>query len=138
MRNSRRFLLGLAVSVLLCLPSFSEGGVTLTDSEFQTLRTALTTADLKLTESENLIGTLQCQLKEQNMRLSTLQKELNDSERLCNEQQAQLKTLTERLTKASESLQKLKNERTGKTIKMILIGVACVAVGGAVGYFVAR
>lgn len=138
MQKSRTFFYGLAVFLVLCSASLWAEGVTLTDGEFQALKTALMLADEQLTESEQEISNLQSLLKTQDGLLLDLKTELDKSLSLCNEQQAQLLMLTGQLETASTSLQKLKNEQTGKTIKMILAGVACLVVGGAVGVLIAR
>ena len=100
----------LVLSLAFC---WAEGGITLSESEFQTLKTALIQADEQLTQSEQEIDSLRNLLKEQD---------------------SQLATLTNQLNEASESLRKLKSEATMNHVKMIVIGVLGVALGGASVY----
>lgn len=110
MVRSRRFLLAsVLLLVLFSLSCWAEGGVTLSESEFQTLRTALIQADEQLTQSEQEIGRLQSLLKEQD---------------------SQLETLTRQLNEASQSLRKLKNATGWNSVKMVIVGVAGIALGG--------
>ena len=110
MRRSRKFLLAsVFLLVLFSLSCWAEGGVTLSESEFQTLRTALIQADEQLTRSEQEIDSLQSLLNEQDSRLATLMTQLDE---------------------ASQSLRKLKTEATWNSIKMVVIGVAGFALGG--------
>ena len=95
--------------MLFSLSCWAEGGVTLSESEFQTLRTALIQADEQLTRSEQEIDSLQSLLNEQDSRLATLMTQLDE---------------------ASQSLRKLKTEATWNSIKMVVIGVAGFALGG--------
>ena len=101
--------------VLFSLSCWAEGGATLSESEFQTLRTALIQADEQLTQSEQEIDSLRNLLKEQD---------------------SQLATLTSQLNEASASLRKLKSEATWNHVKMIVVGVLGVALGGASVYLI--
>lgn len=138
MQHSRKLLLGLVALLLLSSLSLWAGDVVLTASELQTLKTSLTTAERKLTESETEIGKLNSLLNEQGIQLTSLQTTLGQAQSLCNEQAKQLQTLTQQLQTASVSLQKLKNETVVTTIKIVLTALACVIVGGAAGYLIAR
>ena len=110
MRRLRKFLLASACLLALCLLScWAEGGITLSDSEFQTLKTALITADKQLTQSEQEISNLKS---------------------LLDEQDSQLQMLTKQLDEASKSLQKLKNATTWNSVKIVVVGVAGFALGG--------
>lgn len=95
--------------VLFSLSCWAEGGVTLSESEFQTLKTALIQADEQLTQSEQEIDSLKSLLKEQD---------------------SQLQTLTNQLNEASASLRKLKNATSWNSVKMVIVGVAGFALGG--------
>lgn len=110
MVRSRRFLLAsVLLLVLFSLSCWAEGGVTLSESEFQTLRTALIQADEQLTRSEQEISRLQTLLEEQDSQLQTLMNQLNE---------------------ASASLRKLKNATGWNSVKMVIVGVAGIALGG--------
>ena len=110
MRKSRRFLLAsVLLLVLFSLSCWAEGGITLSESEFQTLKTALIQADEQLTKSEQEIDSLKSLLKEQD---------------------SQLQTLTNQLNEASESLRKLKSGASWNSVKMVIVGVAGFALGG--------
>lgn len=115
--------------VLFSVSLWAEGGITLSESEFQTLKTALIQADEQLKTSEQTIGTLKTRLDEsltECVRLTDLLKT----------QEGQLETLEQQLRTASESLRKLKSEATLNHVKMIVIGVLGVALGGASVYFI--
>ena len=122
----------LASVLLLVLSSpfcWAEDGITLSESEFQTLRTALTKADEQLEKSEQTIGTLKTRLKEsltECVRLTDLLKT----------QDGQLETLEQQLRTASESLRKLKSEATWNHVKLIMVGVLGVVLGGTSVYFI--
>lgn len=144
MRRSEKFLLGLVVLVSLCLPCYAvSGDVTLTQSEFQTLKTALQMADKQLTESETLISNLQEQLKESQEKSMTLQTECLNLQTQCENLQAQLKTqdeqlgtLTMQLDSALASLKKLKKETTINNVILVIVAVAGIALGGTVSYLI--
>lgn len=110
MRRCGRFLwASVCLLVLFSLSCWAEGGVTLSESEFQTLRTALIQADEQLTQSEQEIDSLRNLLKEQD---------------------SQLATLTTQLNEASASLRKLKSVAGWNSVKMVIVGVAGFALGG--------
>ena len=144
MRSSKRFLLGLVVFALLCLPCYAvSGDVTLTQSEFQTLKTALQMADKQLTESENQISNLQNQLKESQEKSMTLQTECLNLRTQCENLQAQLKmqdnqltTLTTQLDSALKSLKMMKIETTLNNVILVVVAVAGIALGGTVSYLI--
>lgn len=144
MRRSERFLLGLVAFALLCLPCYAvSGDVTLTQSEFQTLKTALQVADKQLTESENQISNLQEQLKMSQNKSMTLQTECLNLQTQCENLQAQLKTqneqlgtLTMQLDSALASLKKLKKETTLNNVILVIVAVAGIALGGTVSYLI--
>ena len=144
MRKSEKFLLGLVVLVSLCLPCYAvSGDVTLTQSEFQTLKTALQMADKQLTESENQISNLQEQLKASQNKSMTLQTECLNLQTQCENLQAQLKTqdeqlgtLTMQLDSALASLKKLKKETTLNNVILVIVAVAGIALGGTVSYLI--
>ena len=138
MRHGKMCFLGLVLLLAVSSASLSANDVVLTASEWETLKTSLTTAERKLTESENEINSLQSLLSNQKELLASLETELTRSQKLCETQATHLETLTEQLMTASKSLQTLKNETTWTTIKMILTALVCVAAGGAVGYLIAR
>lgn len=130
MRRCERFLwASVCLLVLFSVSLWAEGGITLSESEFQTLKTALIQADEQLKTSEQTIGTLKTRLDEsltECVRLTDLLKT----------QEGQLETLEQQLRTASESLRKLKSEATLNHVKMIVIGVLGVALGGASVYFI--
>lgn len=144
MRRSKRFLLGLVVLVSLCLPCYAvSGDVTLTQGEFQTLKTALQMADKQLTESETLISNLQEQLKVSQNKSMTLQTECLNLQTRCENLQAQLKTqdeqletLTMQLDSALKSLKTLKKETTINNVILVVVAVAGIALGGTVSYLI--
>lgn len=144
MRRSEKFLLGLVVLVSLCLPCYAvSGDVTLTQSEFQTLKTALQMADKQLTESENQISNLQEQLKASQNKSMTLQTECLNLRTQCENLQAQLKTqdeqlgtLTMQLDSALASLKTLKKETTINNVILVIVAVAGIALGGTVSYLI--
>lgn len=130
MRRCERFLwASVCLLVLFSLSCWAEGGVTLSESEFQTLKTALMQADEQLEKSEQTIGTLKTRLDEsltECVRLTDLLKT----------QDGQLETLEQQLKTASESLRKLKSEATWNHVKMIVVGVLGIALGGASVYLI--
>lgn len=110
MRKSRKFLLAsVLLLVLFSLSCWAEDGITLSESEYQTLKTALITADEQLTQSEQ---------------------EINSLKNLLKEQDSQLETLTNQLNEASQSLKKLKNAVGWNSVKIVVVGVAGFALGG--------
>ena len=115
--------------VLFSVSLWAEGGITLSESEFQTLKTALIQADEQLKTSEQTIGTLKTRLDESLTECGRLTD-------LLKTQDGQLQTLEQQLRTASESLRKLKSEATWNHVKMIVIGVLGVALGGASVYFI--
>lgn len=132
MKRLEKFFLGLAVSLLLSLPCFAEGGsVTLTASEFQTLKIALQTADEQLTKSENEIVSLKERLKESQELVTNLQIKSENLLLLLNEQEKDLGTLTMQLDTALKSLKKLKNETTTNNVILIIIGAVGIVLGGS-------
>ena len=132
MKRLKGFFLGLAVSLLLSLPCFAEGGsVTLTASEFQTLKTALQTADEQLTKSENEIKSLQTRLKESQELVTNLQIRSENLLSLLNEQEKDLGTLTMQLDTALTSLSKLKKETQLNNVILIIVGALGIVLGGS-------
>lgn len=128
MRRCERFLWASVCLLVLSLAfCWAEGGITLSESEFQTLRTALIQADEQLQKSEQTIGTLKTRLDESLTECGRLTD-------LLKTQDGQLETLEQQLRTASESLRKLKSEATLNHVKMIVIGVLGVALGGASVY----
>lgn len=125
--------------VLFSLSLWGGGGITLSESEYLTLKTALQMADEQLTKSETLIDSLQNQLKESREKSMTLQTEclnlqtecVNLQERLKT-QDGQLTTLTMQLDSALESLSKLKRDATKNNVIIFLVGIAGLALGGSV------
>lgn len=137
MKRSGRFFLGLLALVLFCLPCFAEdGNVTLTASEFQTLRTALQMADKQLTESENLINSLQIQLKSATEISDNLRIQCDSLRTRLATQDEQLETLTMQLDSALKSLNKLKKETTLNNVILVVVGIIGVAVGGSVSFLI--
>ena len=132
MKRLEKFFLGLAVSLLLSLPCFAEGGsVTLTASEFQTLKIALQTADEQLTKSENEIVSLKERLKESQELVTNLQIKSENLLSLLNEQEKDLGTLTMQLDTALTSLNKLKKETQQNNVILIIIGAVGIVLGGS-------
>lgn len=122
----------LASVLLLVLSSpfcLAEDGITLSESEFQTLRTALTQADEQLEKSEQTIGTLKTRLDESLTECGRLTD-------LLKTQDSRLETLEQQLRTASESLRKLKSEATWNHVKLIMVGVLGVVLGGTSVYFI--
>ena len=137
MRKSRRFLLGLLVLLALSLPCFAvNGDVTLTQSEFQTLKTALQMADKQLTESENEIKTLKEKLAESETLASNLKLESENLLIQLDAQSKALETLTAQLDSALKSLKTLKTETKVNNVILIIVGVAGVALGGSLAFLI--
>lgn len=133
MKRLKRLLLGLLVSVLLCLPCFAESGdVTLTQSEFQTLKTALQMADKQLKESETEISNLKTRLTESQTLVTDLQTKSANLQVLLNEQDNQLETLETQLDSALKSLTKLKNATKLNNVILVIVGVIGIAVGSSI------
>ena len=132
MKRVKSFFLGLAVSLLLSLPCFAEGGsVTLTANEFQTLKIALQTADEQLTKSENEILSLKERLGQSQELVTNLQIRSENLLSLLNEQEKDLGTLTMQLDEALTSLRKLKNETKTNSIILVIVGAVGIVLGGS-------
>lgn len=130
MRGSRIFLSASVLSLLLSLPfCWAEGGITLSADEYQTLKTALMQADEQLTESESLISDLQSLLEES-------ERECLNLKDLLKTQESQLQMLTSQLNEASQSLRRLKSEATWNSVRIWLIGLAGIALGGTASYLI--
>lgn len=110
--------------------------ITLSISEWNTLKAALIQADEQLTKSEAEIQTLKEQLQTSSGLVTTLRSQSQTLEAQLNVQNSQLETLTKQLNEAWTSLQKSKNAIITDRVIMIIVGTACLALGGVVGYLI--
>lgn len=116
MKSLKKLFCGLVLLAVLCCPLYAEGDlITISISEFQTLKTALKTADEQLTLSAQEIQELKSTLNGQDRELETLKRQLNE---------------------ALGSLKKSENAITFNGVKIIIVGACCLMIGGAIGYLI--
>ena len=119
------------------MPCFcTDEQVTLSIGEWNTLKTALIQADEQLTLSEAEIKTLKEQLRTSNEQVTTLQGLSQTLKGQLQTQNSQLETLTKQLDEAWKSLNKSKNAIITDRVIMIIVGTACLALGGLAGYLI--
>lgn len=132
MRKSRTFLCALVLSLVLSsLSCWAEGGITLSDSEFQMLRETLRTADEQLQKSESEMATLRIQLTESQSLSENLQIQCEGLVSQLRTQDEALVTLENQLDEALKSLTKLKREASWNNVIFVIVGVAGFALGSS-------
>ena len=122
-----KFLLSVSVLLLLSFSYTFCSEVTITESELNTLKTALITADEALQTSEKEIANLKT-------RLSISLTESAKLSEMLKTQSNQLATLETQLKEASTSLQKLKNVNDLNYVKIYIAGALGIVFGGALMY----